>query len=349
MQQKILYANRLVKTGREWSGVLFVREIQSFDPQAAQPTCVIEAVDMFFLNVGTSGFTESSITGSIAHFYQDYGITKAVEHNIKPGFIHSHHSMATNPSSTDTDEVIRLAPQYDYFVSLIVNLEGTYTCLIGYQTSVEETGTRRQSFKNPKGGMFTIESPISTNTSQTKIDYAKVELPEDLIDEKFKEEVAFQLTRPLPVQKSVYNDYKSYGGYNQNRNTPTVGLHYPSIASTKPAVYSAHLDVIDTFETFLEDQFGDPNSNQTLNIAQCLANPKLKIDYSTAIWDRLVDEWRIDFPDVQYPLFIQQVIDQIQAEAKDLGEGIAKPRAANIIAALKRTLATASKIQFDYE
>ncbi len=340
-----------MKSGREWSGILFVRELQELDLQADTPTCVIEAVDMFFLNVGTAGFTESSITGSIAHFYRDYGMAKAVEHNIKPGFIHSHHSMATHPSSTDTDEVIRLAPQYDYFVSLIVNLEGTYTCLIGYESAIQEVGMHTESFKNPKGGMFTIQRSINTSHSKVQIDYANVLLPEDLIDEKFREEVALQLTRPLPVQKSTayngYSGYNSYGAY--NRNAPTVGLHYPSVAATQPAVYSADVDVIDTFETFLEAEFGDPNSNVILNISRVLSDPKLKMDYSTAIWDRLVDEWQIDFPDVEYPLFIQQICDQVQADAKDLGEGIAKARAANIVAALKRTLPKAAKINYNYE
>ena len=347
LQQKINYSHQKVKSGREWSGVLFVRELQGFSDTNTH--CVIEALDFYFLNVGTSGFTELTTTGHIAHFYRSYGAQKAVEHNVKTGFIHSHHSMATHPSGTDEDEVVRLAPQYNYFVSLIVNCDGNYTCLIGQNVKTTHQGLTSRQVKNNSGQVFDIRTPVDTTSEQVIIGRATINYDHmyNLIDDEFKKSVTEALTRPLvtPVYNS-YNDYRGYDSRVYNR-AATQHVHQIGTVFTQPTVVSGDA-MLDAFEDFLETEFGLPNAKTMVTLDNLLTSTVINLKYDPVVWANLIQYW-MDEPDISlpYPAFIEHLVGLVNNEAALHTSSLAVTRTMNVIAALKQTLKTFETVGYE--
>lgn len=99
----------------EWSGPLFY-EIVSGDINDPS-NLVLKARYIFPCDVGTHSYTEYSPDETWMDFYDKY--PEAMQ--LKMGHLHTHHSMATFFSGTDTSELHDNAGFHNFYLSLIVN------------------------------------------------------------------------------------------------------------------------------------------------------------------------------------------------------------------------------------
>jgi len=115
----------------EWSGILLY-DVVSGDPSKPKDFA-LEAKHIFLMDIGTAGATEYSPDADIVDMYDK--IEGSME--MKSGHVHSHHNMNTFFSGTDTDELMTNADKYNYYVSLIVNFSGNYSCKVAFISEVE--------------------------------------------------------------------------------------------------------------------------------------------------------------------------------------------------------------------
>jgi hypothetical protein len=125
----------------EWSGALIysVKEGSIEKPNEL----VIRAEDLHLMDVGTSAYTEYEFGPESMEIYDKFPRLNPLE--TKPedlwrmGHIHTHHNMNCYFSGTDTDELRNNAPNYNYYLSLIVNYKGEYCAKIAISTEKEVT------------------------------------------------------------------------------------------------------------------------------------------------------------------------------------------------------------------
>jgi hypothetical protein len=115
---------------KEWSGVLFyqtegnIMDINNF---------VIKAVNLYPLDLGTSGFTEFEYNDE----YNKYIVRNPDMLSYNQGIIHSHNMMETFFSGTDTNTLAENAHLFSGMLSLIVNNAGKYNAKLAvYKVSV---------------------------------------------------------------------------------------------------------------------------------------------------------------------------------------------------------------------
>jgi hypothetical protein len=121
----------------EWSGILFYKTIEGDIGSDLK----LEAMDLFPLNLGSQGFTESRANTHLAGYIAE---NEDTHFNYRQGFIHSHNSMGTNFSGTDIQQLIEGVIDFGNFLSLIVNNEGTYNAKLSVKA--KEKIQTRQSF-----------------------------------------------------------------------------------------------------------------------------------------------------------------------------------------------------------
>lgn len=113
----------------EWSGVLFY----DFEGDIDNITELkITAFDLYPLDIGTSTYTEFMHSPDFAGY-----IAKNPDlMNSSQGLIHSHNTMSTFFSGTDSDTLREMAPIYGNYLSLIVNNAGTYTAGLAIKSKI---------------------------------------------------------------------------------------------------------------------------------------------------------------------------------------------------------------------
>lgn len=113
IKQQIQYLCKKVSKV-EWSGVLFYTiEGTLHDIKNLKLT----AQEILPLNVGTNSYTEFSAGGN----FVDYMDNNEYLENFKMGLVHSHNSMPTYFSKIDIEELKNNAPNYNFYLSFIVN------------------------------------------------------------------------------------------------------------------------------------------------------------------------------------------------------------------------------------
>ena len=105
----------------EWSGVLFYKVSGSFEDKSLTITCV----DLFQMDEGTGGYTEYDMSPDVMGYMVDH--PELLEADVYQGLIHSHNTMASFFSGTDTATLQSEGSDMNHFVSLIVNNAGKYT------------------------------------------------------------------------------------------------------------------------------------------------------------------------------------------------------------------------------
>lgn len=127
-------------TNTEWSGILFYKPEGSFEDE----TLVLTAVDLYLRDIGDAGSTEFDLTPEVTTYMIDNGLI-----GTQMGLIHSHHSMATFFSGTDTSTLLQEGMDRNHFLSLIVNNAGTYSAKITRRIhNVSETSYNYPSFED---------------------------------------------------------------------------------------------------------------------------------------------------------------------------------------------------------
>lgn len=134
----------------EWSGLLLFEElagsIEDLD------NLVLKADYLHVMDVGTEAFTEITINENIKELMNEY--PDFVEY--KQALCHTHHSMSTFFSGTDTGTLYEQVGNYNYFLSLIVNYEGKFIAKIA-MLGTEKTDGRELMTKNKK--LFSFQKP----------------------------------------------------------------------------------------------------------------------------------------------------------------------------------------------
>lgn len=192
VEEKIRYLLRKFPH-TEWSGVLFYKHTGSFENGNLEIHCE----DIYPMDLGNATFTQ---------FKMDESVTSYIADNIDLfdcdlGLVHSHHTMSTTFSGTDTDTLREEGNDRNCFVSLIVNHAGTYSAAITrkIQTSTEVTtkslGTSYEFFG--EGTITTDADPMSKSTRVIDngiIEYFMLDVtreetnnPLDYLDARFEE------------------------------------------------------------------------------------------------------------------------------------------------------------------
>jgi hypothetical protein len=157
------------------------------------------------MDVGTSTYTEYSMDE--ADDYADPKVIKLMTDGNKMGHCHTHHSMKTFFSGTDTDELHENAPNHNYYLSLIVNFEDIedWKCKVCFVTKVKSTS----SYALPNKGENKFEREYETLVT---IDLEV--LPDfevnNLVEESFSKRIA-ELKKPKNIVTTTYGS--SYAGY----------------------------------------------------------------------------------------------------------------------------------------
>lgn len=106
----------------EWSGILFYDYTGRFEDGSLELTCK----DIYVMDIGNSVATKFSITPEVSGYIAD----NLELLSCSMGLVHSHHSMATFFSGTDTNTLKIEGEDNIHFLSLIVNNAGTYNAKI---------------------------------------------------------------------------------------------------------------------------------------------------------------------------------------------------------------------------
>ena len=117
----------------EWSGMLLYDVIKG-NPSKPE-TFELEAKHIFLMDIGSAAYTEYEADGDIVDIYDN--IPEAMQ--WKTGHIHTHHDMTTYFSGTDMDELHGNVDKHNYYLSLIVAFNGSYTAKVVFLSNMETT------------------------------------------------------------------------------------------------------------------------------------------------------------------------------------------------------------------
>lgn len=149
----------LLCNATEWSGTLFYKCTGNIHTQ----DLVITAVDCYVEDIGSSTYTEFEHTTEFASYIVEKNLADCYR-----GLIHSHHSMGTFFSGTDTQTLREQAHNFNVFLSLIVNNSGEYSAKLA--TKKTTSGTIVQaSYPNFNGETVKLAIEPSTKYEEVSI------------------------------------------------------------------------------------------------------------------------------------------------------------------------------------
>lgn len=119
------------KCDKEWSGILLYK-IEKGSIKNAEELEIL-AEDMFLMDIGTATSTEYDFKGEDLNKLYEYNekadaikMIDEPKERLRMGLIHTHHSMDSYFSGVDLDELQENTPNYDQYLSLIVNYAGKF-------------------------------------------------------------------------------------------------------------------------------------------------------------------------------------------------------------------------------
>ncbi len=186
----------------EWSGVLFHKSKGFIDKPE---TFELRAEYILPMDKGTSGFTSYDFDDD----YMDAIAEKPELLNYSISHIHSHNNMSVFFSATDKEELQENAPNYDYYLSLIVNNRLEMEARVAFTGKIKP---RELVFKGKNGKLKKILSEEEDVIFYYNMDI-EIEYPE-VIDEFFTKHLTrIQNKRPKHQQVTQTNDYSLSGGH----------------------------------------------------------------------------------------------------------------------------------------
>jgi hypothetical protein len=191
----------------EWSGVLFYAvEGTIADPQ----NMLITLKDLYPMHKGSGTYTEYDYSEKVINFRMDNPETNY----FRIGHMHSHNTMATFFSGTDTSELHDNSVFHNYYLSVIVNDYFDVTARVAFRGK-----TRIGSITgvNENGESYTIES----STEEEVMFYYECDIviddPSIVVDDSFKASVAEiieEASKPkVPVAGYITPVTQQYSGY----------------------------------------------------------------------------------------------------------------------------------------
>lgn len=215
----------------EWSGILFYMTSGNME----EDNLVCTALDLFVMDVGNSGYTEFNDSPDILSYRVSHDL---LDEGIYEGLIHSHHTMSTFFSNTDTSTLHKEGNNMSHFLSLIVNNIGEYSACITkkiYTKSTHNIKTIETAYYNTYEGKQVImyedratDRTISEEKNNVYYMQAKsvqVERPEysfNELDQRLKEiKSAKQPYVARPVNSSYTIPFGYYGNSTPSTTTPS--------------------------------------------------------------------------------------------------------------------------------
>lgn len=196
----------------EWSGTLFYKPEGRFE----DGTLVIRCVDIYVMDIGTAAYTEFDMSPDVISYMADNPELL----DCQMGLIHSHNTMATFFSGTDTATLKEEGIDRNHFVSLIVNNEGTYTAAITRKVKATKTITENFSYPTFENEEVADTKTYTVESEELEWFYLKIEFErnENSFQEvlkarleeikKAKTEKSNQLLSKQPAYTGGYNNWK---------------------------------------------------------------------------------------------------------------------------------------------
>jgi len=245
IKNEIDYLHREVgKT--EWSGIL----IYSFESGnfKSLKDLVFKANHVYLMNIGSHGFTSFKYDEKVVDMYDK--VEGAIEQMT--GLIHTHHSMGAFISGTDEGELMGNCAKYNFYVSLVVDLFGTYVCRIAIPS---KTKTVSENEVIDINGKKTIIKTVSEDASviigvlDIEFEEPQIVVPEWLIgitksckDAKVVEEQAEKVT-PVVSNNFSNQNFNKWDAFDEKWDNYTSNLGNKSIITLNEKFAIAILNV----------------------------------------------------------------------------------------------------------
>jgi hypothetical protein len=155
-------------TGKEWSGLLVYQIVKGGieDLDILEINCE----QVYPMDFGDATFTSFDGDEEWIKFFEQFPeidpIKKQPGSNWHIGKIHSHHTMGAFHSQTDTQDLYDSAPNYPFFLSLVVNYACQPFAELAVQAEVKEKKVEKQSWKLLKG--WNLGNSEIKKTEETK-------------------------------------------------------------------------------------------------------------------------------------------------------------------------------------
>ena len=192
----------------EWSGMLLYDVVKG-NPSKPEDF-ELEAKHIFLMDIGSAAYTEYEPDGDIVDIYDN--IPEAME--WKTGHVHTHHDMTTYFSGTDMSELHENVDKHNYYLSLIVAFNGSYTAKVVFLSDMQTIS--KMNFKDDSGNV--------KNFQQKKVEKHMVVINMRILfaelggffSARLTELVAKEEAAKKAAEKKRKNQYGGgYGGYQQ--------------------------------------------------------------------------------------------------------------------------------------
>lgn len=216
-QNQIDLLHRLVGN-IEWSGVMFYTTTGIFNEKES----VITPKYIFPMDVGNSARTDFEYNEVLLDAYDLFPDAE----NCREGIIHTHHSMSAHHSQTDISELQDNAKNYDWYLSLVVDLKQEYKAKIAIQPTSIKVIVDRPSGKfevigtNSAALMFDIDIEYETKPVEDQNDPMVIRINKLIEDRKVIDNKSKDYTQGGAYGRSrtLWNDYNSYDDYDDLRS-----------------------------------------------------------------------------------------------------------------------------------
>ena len=213
----------------EWSGVLFY----SVEGTIADPrNMVINLKDIFPMHKGSGVYTEYSFDESLMNFRMD----NPELNYFKIGHMHSHNTMNTFFSGTDTSELHDNSVHHNYYLSVIVNNFFDITARVAFRGTIGSTVIKG---KNEDG----VEYELATSQNEEVMFYYECSIitsePVIMVNLDFKDRVKAiiaEAAKPKPIA-AIGTTTSKDPLINQNWKEKDVYGWKPKMSFDKPQRY----------------------------------------------------------------------------------------------------------------
>src|SRR5258705_3362311 len=178
----------------EWSGVTFFRMLQGSLEKPGE--IVIEMIDFFLMDLGSSAFTSFKYTPEITEYQMEN--PHLIEDGVRTGCLHSHHTMRTFFSGEDIDDLVinTRDESVDFYLSTIVNVDGEWISRIAFRMKdvVEKSISSKFLSKLMKSAK--ILNRKETTEEQTLYMILLEVIQEEYVDTEIRIEALKEASRP---------------------------------------------------------------------------------------------------------------------------------------------------------
>lgn len=349
LQKKIDYLCSKMSTV-EWSGTLFYRVEGDFNNTDNNRLKVI-AFDLFLQDIGSSTYTAYYTSPSLVSYMCEY--PELLEEDVFMGLIHSHNTMPTFFSGTDTSTLQKEGYEKDNFVSLIVNNYRSYTAGITSKCTRNSTIKKLSMYKTFFNKIIEVETEEEVVVDVIEWYDLEVHMFDDFgyegLDECIKEIKAEKVakvktypayTRPLPTYKGTAsptfppkNDSYGFGVDTNINDVPPLAFDkwddddddpdgWGEAYIEKPVYVTIASDpeVVDSYEGMeYSPEKVEELARQLLSGSVLVAkNEKLDLDKFVSTSDKLFNN-RFD-SDKEFQTWAEMHIDYLLSETSEYGE-----------------------------